>query len=237
MLSDLILFYKENLNIVGLVKRKYTKSFYGLIIFYFAFIIFIALLECYCIKIENETKEFIYYMVLILIDMTISFFVVRKLFYWTMLEKDISFVKGKWGLNHNNIKVYFQKELEIYLKSKGLYDNIPTLINLLDKKAKEEKTPFIINSSVFSAMSLIIFASFCNKIYEIIGNDFSVIMIVTVVLLLFSIVTIYVVSTVRELNFKIFTDYISIKNLIDLLEEHQLLKGVKSNELQKRHEL
>lgn len=182
-------------------------------------------------KIENEVERWIYYIVLILIDIVILFSVSGKLSYWTMEEKDISFVKGKFGLNYKNIKEYFHKELEYYLKNKNLHDKIPTLINLLEKKSRKEKMPFVFSTSIFSTMSLIIFSSFCNKIYQVIGSHLYAIISITVILLLFSITIIYVALMVKDLNFRIFTDYISIKNLIDLLEEYQLLKEVKNDEL------
>jgi len=148
-----------------------------------------------------------------------------------MKEMDEKFVVEKkcYSLNRQEIKKYFFSELKKYFNDKEISENkIKDIIVILNKKSEKEKAPFIISSSIFSAIALVIFSSACNRFYELVGNNPLDIIVYTILLtpLICYIVT-YLIYSIREIYFNLFTNYLSINGLIDLLEEYEINKPTK----------
>ena len=99
---------------------------------------------------------------------------------------------------------------------------------MLNKKSEKEKAPFIISSSIFSAIALVIFSSACDRFYELVGNNPLDIITYTILFIpLICYVITYVIYSIREIYFNLFTNYLSINELIDLLEEYEINKPTK----------
>ena len=212
-LSDFINFYKENLTTRGLMKKKYKVHYYVIPIIYLLIPI-ISIGVKYMFGLDNFYSYFI--------------FSTRKLIFNTMKKMDEKFVVEKkcYSLNRQEIKKYFFSELKKYFNDKEISENkIKDIIVILNKKSEKEKAPFIISSSIFSAIALVIFSSACNRFYELVGNNPLDIIVYTILLTPFIcyIVT-YLIYSIREIYFNLFTNYLSINGLIDLLEEYEINK-------------
>jgi len=148
-----------------------------------------------------------------------------------MKKMDEKFVVEKkcYSLNRQEIKKYFFSELKKYFNDKEISENkIKDIIVILNKKSEKEKAPFIISSSIFSAIALVIFSSACNRFYELVGNNPLDIIAYTI---LFTPFICYIVTdlicSIRGIYFNLFTNYLSINGLIDLLEEYEINKPTK----------
>ena len=228
-LSDFINFYKENLTTRGLMKKKYKVHYYVIPIIYLLIPI-IPIGVKYMFGLDNF-YSYIIFAIIILFDVLLFIFSTRKLIFNTMKKMDEKFVVEKkcYSLNRQEIKKYFFSELKKYFNDKEISENkIKDIIVILNKKSEKEKAPFIISSSIFSAIALVIFSSACNRFYELVGNNPLDIIVYTILLtpLICYIVT-YLIYSIREIYFNLFTNYLSINGLIDLLEEYEINKPTK----------
>ena len=228
-LSDFINFYKENLTTRGLMKKKYKVHYYVIPIIYLLIPI-ISIGVKYMFGLDNF-YSYIIFAIIILFDVLLFIFSTRKLIFNTMKKMDEKFVVEKkcYSLNRQEIKKYFFSELKKYFNDKEISENkIKDIIVILNKKSEKEKAPFIISSSIFSAIALVIFSSACNRFYELVGNNPLDIIVYTILLTPFIcyIVT-YLIYSIREIYFNLFTNYLSINGLIDLLEEYEINKPTK----------
>ena len=227
-LSDFINFYKENLTTRGLMKKKY-KAYYIIPIVYLLIPI-IPIGIKYMFGLDNFCS-YIIFVIIILFAVFFLIFIPKKLIFKTMKKMDEKFVVEKkcCSLNRQEIKKYFFSELKKYFNDKEISENkIKDIIVILNKKSEKEKAPFIISSSIFSAIALVIFSSACNRFYELVGNNPLDIIVYTILLTPFIcyIVT-YLIYSIREIYFNLFTNYLSINGLIDLLEEYEINKPTK----------
>ena len=228
-ISDFITFYKENLTTRGLMKKKYKVHYYVIPIIYLLIPI-IPIGVKYMFGLDNF-YSYIIFAIIILFDVLFFIFSTRKLTFNTMKKMDEKFVVEKkcYSLNRQEIKKYFFSELEKYFSDKKIpLSKIKDIIVMLNKKSEKEKAPFIISSSIFSAIALVIFSSACNRFYELVGNNPLDIIVYTILLtpLICYIVT-YLIYSIREIYFNLFTNYLSINGLIDLLEEYEINKPTK----------
>ena len=227
-ISDFITFYKENLTTRGLMKKKYKAHYIIPIVYLLIPIIPIGLK--YMFGLDNFCS-YIIFVIIILFDVFFLIFSTRRLIFNTMKKMDEKFVVEKkcCSLNHQEIKQYFFSELEKYFSDKKIpLSKIKDIIVILNKKSEKEKAPFIISSSIFSAIALVIFSSACNRFYELVGNNPLDIIVYTILLtpLICYIVT-YLICSIRVIYFNLFTNYLSINGLIDLLEEYEINKPTK----------
>ena len=228
-ISDFITFYKENLTTRGLMKKKYKVHYYVIPIVYLL-IPTIPIGLKYMFGLDNF-RSYIIFVIIILFDVFFLIFSTRRLIFNTMKKMDEKFVVEKkcCSLNRQEIKKYFFSELEKYFSDKKIpLSKIKDIIVILNKKSEKEKAPFIISSSIFSAIALVIFSSACNRFYELVGNNPLDIIVYTILLTPFIcyIVT-YLIYSIREIYFNLFTNYLSINGLIDLLEEYEINKPTK----------
>ena len=228
-ISEFINFYKENLTTRGLMKKKYKVHYYVIPIIYLLIPI-IPIGVKYMFGLDNF-YSYIIFAIIILFDVLFFIFSTRKLIFNTMKKMDEKFVVEKkcCSLNRQEIKKYFFSELKKYFNDKEISENkIKDIIVILNKKSEKEKAPFIISSSIFSAIALVIFSSACNRFYELVGNNPLDIIVYTILLtpLICYIVT-YLIYSIREIYFNLFTNYLSINGLIDLLEEYEINKPTK----------
>ena len=222
-LSDFINFYKENLTTRGLMKKKYKAHYIIPIIYLLIPIILMG------IKYRFGLDSFCSYIIFVMITIFDILFLIlstRRLIFKTMKKMDEKFVVKKkcYSLNRQEIKKYFFSELKKYFNDKEISENkIKDIIVILNKKSEKEKAPFIISSSIFSAIALVIFSSACNRFYELVGNNPLDIIVYTILLtpLICYIVT-YLIYSIREIYFNLFTNYLSINGLIDMLEEYEI---------------
>lgn len=228
-LSDFINFYKENLTTRGLMKKKYKVHYYVIPIIYLLIPI-ISIGVKYMFGLDNF-YSYIIFAIIILFDVLLFIFSTRKLIFNTMKKMDEKFVVEKkcYSLNRQEIKKYFFSELKKYFNDKEISENkIKDIIVILNKKSEKEKAPFIISSSIFSAIALVIFSSACNRFYELVGNNPLDIIAYTI---LFTPFICYIVTdlicSIRGIYFNLFTNYLSINGLIDLLEEYEINKPTK----------
>ncbi len=227
-LSDFINFYKENLTTRGLMKKKYKAHYIIPIIYLLIPIILMG------IKYRFGLDSFCSYIIFVMITIFDILFLIlstRRLIFKTMKELNKKFIVEKkcYSLNRQEIKKYFFSELKKYFNDKEISENkIKDIIVILNKKSEKEKAPFIISSSIFSAIALVIFSSACNRFYELVGNNPLDIIVYTILLTPFIcyIVT-YLIYSIREIYFNLFTNYLSINGLIDLLEEYEINKPTK----------
>ena len=227
-LSDFINFYKENLTTRGLMKKKYKAHYIIPIVYLLIPIIPIGIK--YMFGLDNFCS-YIIFVIIILFAVFFLIFIPKKLIFKTMKKMDEKFVVEKkcCSLNRQEIKKYFFSELKKYFNDKEISENkIKDIIVILNKKSEKEKAPFIISSSIFSAIALVIFSSACNRFYELVGNNPLDIIVYTILLtpLICYIVT-YLIYSIREIYFNLFTNYLSINGLIDLLEEYEINKPTK----------
>lgn len=227
-LSDFINFYKENLTTRGLMKKKYKAHYIIPIVYLLIPIIPIGIK--YMFGLDNFCS-YIIFIIIILFAVFFLIFIPKKLIFKTMKKMDEKFVVEKkcCSLNRQEIKKYFFSELKKYFNDKEISENkIKDIIVILNKKSEKEKAPFIISSSIFSAIALVIFSSACNRFYELVGNNPLDIIVYTILLtpLICYIVT-YLIYSIREIYFNLFTNYLSINGLIDLLEEYEINKPTK----------
>ena len=227
-ISDFINFYKENLTTRGLMKKKYKAHYIIPIVYLLIPIIPIGLK--YMFGLDNF-RSYIIFVIIILFDVFFLIFSTRKLIFNTMKKMDEKFVVEKkcYSLNRQEIKKYFFSELKKYFSDKKIpLSKIKDIIVILNKKSEKEKAPFIISSSIFSAIALVIFSSACNRFYELVGNNPLDIIVYTILFTPFIcyIVT-YLIYSIREIYFNLFTNYLSINGLIDLLEEYEINKPTK----------
>lgn len=228
-LSDFINFYKENLTTRGLMKKKYKVHYYVIPIIYLLIPI-IPIGVKYMFGLDNF-YSYIIFAIIILFDVLFLILSTRRLIFKTMKELNKKFIVEKkcYSLNRQEIKKYFFSELKKYFNDKEISENkIKDIIVILNKKSEKEKAPFIISSSIFSAIALVIFSSACNRFYELVGNNPLDIIVYTILLTPFIcyIVT-YLIYSIREIYFNLFTNYLSINGLIDLLEEYEINKPTK----------
>ena len=228
-ISEFINFYKENLTTRGLMKKKYKVHYYVIPIIYLLIPI-IPIGVKYMFGLDNFCS-YIIFAIIILFDVFFLIFSTRRLIFNTMKKMDEKFVVEKkcCSLNRQEIKKYFFSELEKYFSDKKIpLSKIKDIIVILNKKSEKEKAPFIISSSIFSAIALVIFSSACNRFYELVGNNPLDIIVYTILLTPFIcyIVT-YLIYSIREIYFNLFTNYLSINGLIDLLEEYEINKPTK----------
>ena len=222
-LSDFINFYKENLTTRGLMKKKYKAHYIIPIIYLLIPIILMG------IKYRFGLDSFCSYIIFVMITIFDILFLIlstRRLIFKTMKELNKKFIVEKkcYSLNRQEIKKYFFSELKKYFNDKEISENkIKDIIVILNKKSEKEKAPFIISSSIFSAIALVIFSSACNRFYELVGNNPLDIIVYTILLTPFIcyIVT-YLIYSIREIYFNLFTNYLSINGLIDMLEEYEI---------------
>ena len=227
-ISDFINFYKENLTTRGLMKKKYKAHYIIPIVYLLIPIIPIGLK--YMFGLDNFCS-YIIFVIIILFDVFFLIFSTRRLIFNTMKKMDEKFVVEKkcCSLNHQEIKQYFFSELEKYFSDKRIpLSKIKDIIVMLNKKSEKEKAPFIISSSIFSAIALVIFSSACDRFYELVGNNPLDIITYTILFIPFIcyIVT-DLICSIREIYFNLFTNYLSINGLIDLLEEYEINKPTK----------
>ena len=222
-LSDFINFYKENLTTRGLMKKKYKAHYIIPIIYLLIPIILMG------IKYRFGLDSFCSYIIFVMITIFDILFLIlstKKLIFKTMKELNKKFIVEKkcYSLNRQEIKKYFFSELKKYFNDKEISENkIKDIIVILNKKSEKEKAPFIISSSIFSAIALVIFSSACNRFYELVGNNPLDIIVYTILFTPFIcyIVT-YLIYSIREIYFNLFTNYLSINGLIDMLEEYEI---------------
>ena len=228
-ISEFINFYKENLTTRGLMKKKYKVHYYVIPIIY----LLIAIIPI-GVKYRFGLDSFCSYIIFVMITIFDILFLIlstRRLIFKTMKELNKKFIVEKkcYSLNRQEIKKYFFSELKKYFNDKEISENkIKDIIVILNKKSEKEKAPFIISSSIFSAIALVIFSSACNRFYELVGNNPLDIIVYTILLtpLICYIVT-YLIYSIREIYFNLFTNYLSINGLIDLLEEYEINKPTK----------
>ena len=223
-LSDFINFYKENLTTRGLMKKKYKVHYYVIPIIYLLIPI-IPIGVKYRFGLDNF-YSYIIFAIIILFDVLFLILSTRRLIFKTMKELNKKFIVEKkcYSLNRQEIKKYFFSELKKYFNDKEISENkIKDIIVILNKKSEKEKAPFIISSSIFSAIALVIFSSACNRFYELVGNNPLDIIVYTILFTPFIcyIVT-YLIYSIREIYFNLFTNYLSINGLIDMLEEYEI---------------
>jgi len=228
-LSDFINFYKENLTTRGLMKKKYKVHYYVIPIIYLLIPI-IPIGVKYMFGLDNF-YSYIIFAIIILFDVLFLILSTRRLIFKTMKELNKKFIVEKkcYSLNRQEIKKYFFSELKKYFNDKEISENkIKDIIVILNKKSEKEKAPFIISSSIFSAIALVIFSSACNRFYELVGNNPLDIIAYTI---LFTPFICYIVTdlicSIRGIYFNLFTNYLSINGLIDLLEEYEINKPTK----------
>ena len=222
-LSDFINFYKENLTTRGLMKKKYKAHYIIPIIYLLIPIILMG------IKYRFGLDSFCSYIIFVMITIFDILFLIlstRRLIFKTMKELNKKFIVEKkcYSLNRQEIKKYFFSELKKYFNDKEISENkIKDIIVILNKKSEKEKAPFIISSSIFSAIALVIFSSACNRFYELVGNNPLDIIVYTILFTPFIcyIVT-YLIYSIREIYFNLFTNYLSINGLIEMLEEYEI---------------
>ena len=222
-LSDFINFYKENLTTRGLMKKKYKAHYIIPIIYLLIPIILMG------IKYRFGLDSFCSYIIFVMITIFDILFLIlstRRLIFKTMKELNKKFIVEKkcYSLNRQEIKKYFFSELKKYFNDKEISENkMKDIIVILNKKSEKEKAPFIISSSIFSAIALVIFSSACNRFYELVGNNPLDIIVYTILFTPFIcyIVT-YLIYSIREIYFNLFTNYLSINGLIDMLEEYEI---------------
>lgn len=222
-ISDFITFYKENLTTRGLMKKKYKAHYIIPIIYLLIPIILMG------IKYRFGLDSFCSYIIFVMITIFDILFLIlstRRLIFKTMKELNKKFIVEKkcYSLNRQEIKKYFFSELKKYFNDKEISENkIKDIIVILNKKSEKEKAPFIISSSIFSAIALVIFSSACNRFYELVGNNPLDIIVYTILFTPFIcyIVT-YLIYSIREIYFNLFTNYLSINGLIDMLEEYEI---------------
>ena len=227
-ISDFITFYKENLTTRGLMKKKYKAHYIIPIIYLLIPIILMG------IKYRFGLDSFCSYIIFVMITIFDILFLIlstRRLIFKTMKELNKKFIVEKkcYSLNRQEIKKYFFSELEKYFSNKKIpLSKIKDIIVILNKKSEKEKAPFIISSSIFSAIALVIFSSACNRFYELVGNNPLDIIAYTI---LFTPFICYIVTdlicSIRGIYFNLFTNYLSINGLIDLLEEYEINKPTK----------
>ena len=222
-LSDFINFYKENLTTRGLMKKKY-KAHYIIPIVYLLIPIILMGIK-YMFGLDSFCSYIIFVMITIF-DILFLILSTRRLIFKTMKELNKKFIVEKkcYSLNRQEIKKYFFSELKKYFNDKEISENkIKDIIVILNKKSEKEKAPFIISSSIFSAIALVIFSSACNRFYELVGNNPLDIIVYTILFTPFIcyIVT-YLIYSIREIYFNLFTNYLSINGLIDMLEEYEI---------------
>ena len=227
-ISDFITFYKENLTTRGLMKKKYKAHYIIPIIYLLIPIILMG------IKYRFGLDSFCSYIIFVMITIFDILFLIlstRRLIFKTMKELNKKFIVEKkcYSLNRQEIKKYFFSELEKYFSDKKIpLSKIKDIIVMLNKKSEKEKAPFIISSSIFSAIALVIFSSACNRFYELVGNNPLDVIAYTILFIPFIcyIVT-DLICSIREIYFNLFTNYLSINGLIDLLEEYEINKPTK----------
>ena len=227
-ISDFITFYKENLTTRGLMKKKYKAHYIIPIVYLLIPIILMG------IKYRFGLDSFCSYIIFVMITIFDILFLIlstKRLIFKTMKELNKKFIVEKkcYSLNRQEIKKYFFSELKKYFNDKEISENkIKDIIVILNKKSEKEKAPFIISSSIFSAIALVIFSSACNRFYELVGNNPLDIIVYTILLTPFIcyIVT-YLIYSIKEIYFNLFTNYLSINGLIDLLEEYEINKPTK----------
>jgi len=222
-LSDFINFYKENLTTRGLMKKKYKAHYIIPIVYLLIPIILMGIkymfgLDSFC--------SYIIFVTITIFDILFLILSTKKLIFKTMKELNKKFIVEKkcYSLNRQEIKKYFFSELKKYFNDKEISENkIKDIIVILNKKSEKEKAPFIISSSIFSAIALVIFSSACNRFYELVGNNPLDIIVYTILFTPFIcyIVT-YLIYSIREIYFNLFTNYLSINGLIDMLEEYEI---------------
>ena len=227
-LSDFINFYKENLTTRGLMKKKYKAHYIIPIVYLLIPIIPIGFK--YMFGLDNFCS-YIIFVIIILFDVFFLIFFTKRLIFKTMKELNKKFIVEKkcCSLNHQEIKQYFFSELEKYFSDKKIpLSKIKDIIVMLNKRSEKEKATFIISSSIFSAIALVIFSSACNRFYELVGNNPLEIITYTILFIPFIcyIVT-DLICSIREIYFNLFTNYLSINGLIDLLEEYEINKPTK----------
>ena len=210
------------------MKKKYKAHYIIPIVYLLIPIIPIGIK--YMFGLDNFCS-YIIFIIIILFAVFFLIFIPKKLIFKTMKKMDEKFVVEKkcCSLNRQEIKKYFFSELKKYFNDKEISEKkIKDIIVILNKKSEKEKAPFIISSSIFSAIALVIFSSACNRFYELVGNNPLDIIVYTILLtpLICYIVT-YLIYSIREIYFNLFTNYLSINGLIDLLEEYEINKPTK----------
>lgn len=205
------------------MKKKY-KAHYIIPIVYLLIPIILMGIK-YMFGLDSFCSYIIFVMITIF-DILFLILSTKKLIFKTMKELNKKFIVEKkcYSLNRQEIKKYFFSELKKYFNDKEISENkIKDIIVILNKKSEKEKAPFIISSSIFSAIALVIFSSACNRFYELVGNNPLDIIVYTILFTPFIcyIVT-YLIYSIREIYFNLFTNYLSINGLIDMLEEYEI---------------
>ncbi|MDY3538382.1 hypothetical protein PG275_10270 [Riemerella anatipestifer] len=220
MIDNIIDFYSKNLNLTGLIKRYYGFYFNAVVAIYFI-VLLGFLLYCYFCE-----KNLFYFYLLIFILIIFLFTARICLNYYTIKKISPEFLDGK-DYSYQKLNNYFFEELEKYLNKEHLVEIEDEIISRLKEKAQSIKTPLIFFYGIFSALLACIFASFCNKLYEMCKN-FNDICLITGLLIMIVVSVIYLLDFIKYFYFDYFTKYNQINNLINMLEENKLRRSVEA---------
>lgn len=221
MIDNIIDFYSKNLNLTGLIKKYYSFYFYAVVAIYF--IVSLGFLS-YCYFCEKNLLNLSYLLIFILI---IFLFTARRcLNYYTIKKINPEFLDGK-DYSYLKLNNYFFEELEKYLNKEHLVEIEGEIISRLKEKAQSIKPPLIFFYGISSALLACIFASFCNKLYEMCEN-FNDICLITGLLIIIVVSVIYLLDFIKYFYFDYFTKYNQINNLINMLEENKLRRSVET---------
>ena len=254
--EGILKFYKENLTIVGLTKKKYKVWFYVL---FFSFILLtlgggvMMIMKYYAFFNKNPLIVFGG-----VIFITILFaLIINYLKFSAMKEKNRAYVKYADNIKLNILHFYplnielitenFHSQLRSYLQKNKITKKIVEIIFLLEENAKKERTPYFLWTSVFSAIGLIIFSAYIDVVFGLIkdvefhnltiGNEnkkidikkSDIIIVFTFLMLFFLFISSYIAVIVyqfKDFYLEMFTNYTSIVNLIKLLKEHNINSDV-----------
>lgn len=219
MLNELIQFYYKNLTLTSLIKKYFSFYFYLVIIIYLilgAGIIYLFII-----------KDNLWWFSLIVPLLVALMYVMKLLSYYTLLKVFPECTKNK-SYDFKKLNIYFFEELEKYLKSQHLIEMEDNIISLLKEKSQSLKIPFIFISGTFSVLSLSVFNSLCQKLYDISEKNLKEILLTTILLFMIIALVIPILYYVRDFYFSYYTQYTKINNLINMLEEHKLKRNIES---------
>jgi len=242
MIEELIKDYKTHLTVNGLLKNEYKIWYYIVyVLFILSMIITLGafLLVSFFHDYLNITLSSITYYVLIIVFFLMFMFTLPTFLYikdkmiYRLFKRDYkefidenSYGFLNWSkIDSAKLSLYFLDKLNDYLEEKGLTpDKYDELINMLQDKLKKAKEPFLFQSGVISALTLIAFSAFCNSFYKLgesIPNSF-ILITVTIIMVIWCMVA---AATMHKKLYEF--QYSTISDLITLLKEHRLRRKTK----------
>lgn len=222
MIDNIILFYEKNLTINSLLKNKFKWKYHLL---KYSFFVSLIISEFLLISNINSVKTYVSLFLLIFILVIIYIFI-----YNYMVKR----IRKGLNINKNEFNSYFSKELERYLKKHKYLIIEDEIINMLEDRLIKIKETFLFQYGVISALVLIAFSSFCNKLYDLIGADLKFFAIIT--LTIFTLIYLFVIiaNTYKGFYENLYTNFYSVNRLISILQENKLSRKIVENPTTKR---